>query len=366
MKILQVLIAATLATTVASAQTLTAILDDGTHIEVVSDSAIGSFLIKSEFGVLRSQGEQIRSLHDGSEEVRLLEPLRELDYEQWALRLGERGHLQRLLAEPLTAENEELLLEPLRIWGQRLDNLPVDTKREKRAGLLWEMVRKAEGPELALAVGALEVELSPVLGQNDRGLSLSKWRKAANHKDSAQRWAAARVAAAQQDPNAEIDLLNISLYDENIWVAMEAGRALYMTDPDGAAYRWAYEMIMSRKRVDQWRCATQLAEWSRADPKTARRVVKFMRGYSWLQQRRACQRSSATLLNGGSEITNNSVLEVASPSSLVMTHLADTIERVARSAEQSAPSPVELAEDASKSLRENAQAEAWRKLFTGR
>jgi hypothetical protein len=347
-------------------QTWTAVLDDGTRLNVVASTKVGSFLVQTEFGLLRTKGEQVSLLLNGEREVNLLEPLRAMDYALWTQRLSERGHFQRLAAENPTPWQCASLLEALRPWGQRLDDLPLDTKRENRVRVLWQRLQKANKPQLALLVGALEVEISPTLGQHERRISLVEWRKALNSPKSSMRWAAARVAAVQQDANAELDLLAATLEDPSFWVAREAGRALYITDPAGATYRWAYEMVMSRKLFERRRGAMMLAEWSRQDPKTAQGIAKAMRNYGLLRQRNACGNSSTGLPQSGSEITQNSVLEITSPSALAMLYLADAIERVAKSAELPVPEPEGLPENPTQEDLQKAQAEAWRKVFMGR
>jgi len=357
----------TLTATSVAAQNYTAVLDDGTRIDVLASSKVGSFLVTTEFGRLRSQGEQISQLLDTSEEIRLLEPLRNLDYAQWVSRLSERGHLLRLAAETPSVENRALLFEALRIWGHRLDPLPPDTERKERVAALWERAQQTNEAQLAFLVGALETEISSTYGRRSNAPSLVSWRKVLGSKHATQRWAAVRLAAVQRDANTKLDLLEISLTDPDLWVALEAGYALYVTDPEGATYRWAYEMVTSRSKKLARHAATQLAKWSRPDARTARFVASRLRGSTLFQQRNACGTGgSLPYGNSGSEITKNSVLEVASPSTLVMTFLADTIQRVADSAEWPVPAPEGVLEEATPETLRNAQAEAWRKAFLGR
>jgi hypothetical protein len=348
----------------ATAQTPSAVLSDGTRLDVQQGSQVGSFMIRTDFGVLRSQGEQIDLIVDGSVEVRLLEPLRGLDYGQWALRLAERGHLQRLTAEPTDDGNRATLFDLLRPWGRRLDSLPPDTDRDERVALLWQRAMATDDPGLALLVGALEVEIAPSLSHYERSVSLVEWRKALHSEDPARRWLAARVAAVQRDANAELDLLDVGLFDTDLWVAMDCGRALFLTDPAGAAYRWAYEMTTSRDRELQRRCALQLAAWSRSDAQGTRHVATMLQAYSGRQGGR-CPTVNGIPMTG-SEITGNSVLEKRVPSTLMMLAIADVLGRVAQSATEKKPEPQELSAGATQVDREKAQAEAWRKRFMGR
>lgn len=366
MRILPILLWSAFAANAAHAQTWTAVLDNGTRLNVVANTKVSSFLVQTEFGLLRSKGEQVSLLVNGEQEVNLMEPLRAMDYALWAQRLSERGHLQRLSAENPTPLQSESLLEALRPWGQRLDDLPLKTKRENRVRVLWQQLQTASKPQLALLVGALEIEISPTVGQHERRISLVDWRKALDSSKPTMRWAAARIAAVQKDANSELDLLAVALDDQNFWVANEAARALYLTDPDGSTYRWAYEMVMSRDRLQRHRCAMLLAEWSRRDPKIAYRIAKGIRSYSLLQQRQSCTSSAGGLPLSGSEITQNSVLEIRSPSKLAMLNLADTIERVAKSAELAVPEPQGLPENPTREDLQKAQAEAWRKVFMRR
>ena len=353
------------------AQVTTAVLSDGSHLDVTEATQVGTFMIHTEFGVLRSQGEQVSLLIDGDQEVRLLEPLRNLDYVLWVQRLTERGHLKRLMAEDPPVEHRGVLLEALRIWGQRLDSLSPKVKRENRVDELVKQLMKADSNRMALLVGALEVEISPSIN-HDRRLTVAQWRKILDTNNSSRRWAAMRIAAVLDDANTELDLLQVGLKERDLWVALEAGRALQIIDPGGATYRWAYEMVTSRSSFEKRRAAMQLASWSRNEPDTAKHMAARVRSHSFFQEcnslpyRPSIDRYRYRTRPSGAEGTFHSVLAIGSPSRLVMLKVADVIQRVGESHQKPAPAPEALPKEAIAADLEKAQAEAWRKQYMGR
>ncbi|MHC4380625.1 MAG: hypothetical protein ACYSU1_06005, partial [Planctomycetota bacterium] len=149
-----------LATLHTGSQAPLAVLDDGTRIQVSAEVQVGAFTIETAHGRFRSQGQKVLEILDATEEIQLLENLHDLDFEAWAQRLSERGLIERLLAEPITDFNRPILFEALEPWGQRLDPLPQDTKRDLRVRALWKRIQKTKGTHRALLVGALRGEIT--------------------------------------------------------------------------------------------------------------------------------------------------------------------------------------------------------------
>jgi hypothetical protein len=350
----------------------TAVLSDGTRLDVKAGTEVGSFLVQTEYGILLSQGEQVTLIVDGQPEVRILEPLRELDYPAWVARLVERGHINRLYADTPPPEHEVVLLDALRIWGQRLDSLSPKAKRDNRVETLWKQLVKTTNPnQVALLVGALEEAISPLQG-SDRRISVSKWRKIMKGQDSARRWAAARIAAVLDDASTELDLLDLSLNDKKLWVALEAGRALDLIDERGAIYRWSYEMVRKNPRMVKNRSALLLAAWSRHDPKNAKEMASRVRSGGLFRTNpyppvyQPTTDRQRPFNDDGREGTFHSALVIGVPSRLLMLKVADVIEQVGEASEMELPAIEPLPEGATAADFEKAQGEAWRKVFMER
>lgn len=351
---------------------ITAVLSDGTRLDVKADTEVGTFMIHTEFGILRSQGEQVNLIVDGRQEVRILEPLRELDYPTWVARLVERGHINRLYADVPPTEHEAVLLEALRIWGQRLDSLSPKIDRDDRVETLWKQILlTSNSNQVALLVGALEREISPLQGSKRR-LTVAEWRRVLRSSSAARRWAAARIAAVLNDASTELDLLELSLHDKKLWVALEGGRALDLIDEKGSIYRWSYEMVRKNPSMVKNRSALQLAAWSRRNPQNAKEMAARVRSGALFRTNpyppvyHPTSDRDRHYSDDGHEGTFHSVLVIGVPSRLLMLQVADVIERVGKASEKELPAFEPPAEGASAADFEKAQGEAWRKVFMGR
>ncbi|MCP4770965.1 MAG: hypothetical protein GY879_06110 [Planctomycetes bacterium] len=356
----------------AGAEVTTAVLSDGTRLDVKPGTEVGTFMVQTEFGILCSQGQQVNLIVDGKQEVRILEPLRELDYAQWVARLVERGHINRLFADVPPTEQKGVLLEALRIWGLRLDALSPKIDRDERVEALHKQLLKTTNPnQIALLVGALEREISP-LPNSKRRLTVAEWGQVLESPIAARRWAATRLAAVLNDANLELDLLKLSLQDKKLWVALEAGRALDLIDEKGAIYRWSYEMVRTNPTKVKNRGALQLAAWSRLRPKNAEEMTSRVRSGAFFRTNpyppvyRPLNDRDRRYSDDGHEGTFHSVLVVGVPSRVLMLQVADVIERVGNASKMEPPAAEPLSEGASTADFEKAQGEAWRKVFLGR
>lgn len=326
-----------------------ALLEDGTRVDVGTDCRIGDTQFQTPFGRYLS-GARVVRIESADETLRLLEPLRELNYAQWVARLAERGHLQALLQavrQPELAEEQHAaLFEALRTWGQRLDPLPLEAESSTRTADLWQGCQQAQDGEIALWVGALEQAIHPAVRRDGQQIGLRAWRQMLDSPSRARRWAAARLAARMQDPNTELDLLEASLEDSSDWVADTSGQALWTIDPLGASYRWAYELIPNRSAAQQLRAARMLGLWSHGDPDQARLLAKRIRQYpSRVRGSDPLRRQFPHLVT---PITDDSVLEVRSLSDRTMERIARVLDRL------------------SEAKPADRDAETWRSLLLGR
>lgn len=351
-----------------------AVLDDGTRLPVLEDVQVGTYLVRTPYGILRSQGQQVIAVVDGSKEAALLEPLRALDYALWVQRCSERGLLERLLAEPVEDHNREILFDALHAWGKRLDPLPSDTKRDDRVEDLWKRLKRADGGHLALVVGALEGEISNSSVQNDRKVTLSDWRDIMTDRDPEYRWAATRIAAVQQDNSMVVMLLDTSLEDRDLWIRRSSAKALLETDTRGALYRWAYELVTDRNKGTKRQAALLLGELGRLYPGIAEDLAEKIREGAFLSSgpgsssSGGCNNPSTAVTLGadvGPSVTEGSAIELKSPSRLEMLTIADVLERVATPGAE-AKLPGESPEQGFASASEEERGDAWRKALMGR
>ena len=293
-----------------------AVLDDGTHLQVLAEVEIDSFHVVTPYGQFRTSGQKVIELLDSSNEIDLLEPLRDLDYASWVHRLNERGLISRLLSEPIDDTNREIIFDALAGWGARLDPLDPNIKRDARVDKLWQHMLGAEGGERALYVGALMGEITKTSGQ--RRVGLSDWRKAAKSKDITLRWAAARVAGQQLESNMEVILLDTSLKDKSDWVARTSAQSLAQTDPRGALHRWAYEMVTSEKESMRLRAAYMLGEYGSAYPDMAEEIAELI----------LTGRNHGGGANPGGSVTEGSVLEIHTPNKSKMRTVSKVLQQV--------------------------------------
>lgn len=350
-----------------------AVLDDGTRLPVLESVEVGTFLVRTPYGVLRSQGQQVIALVDGAKEAALLEPLRDLDYATWVQRCSERGLIDRLLEEPLEDYNREMIFDALHSWGKRLDPLPGKIDRDDRVDALWARMQKAEGGQLALLVGAMEGEISGSSVDNDRKVTLSDWRDIMDDRNPEFRWAATRIAAVQQDNSMVVKLLDSSLEDRNLWVRRAGAKALLETDPKGALYRWAYELVTDRNKGMKRQAAFLLGELGRLYPEIAQDLADKIREGSFLSGGSggggSCGSPSPAITFGGGEfgpsVTEGSVIELKSPSKIEMLTIADVLERVATPGTE-AKLPGESPEEGLEHATEEQRGDAWRKALMGR
>ncbi|PCJ54139.1 MAG: hypothetical protein COA70_05750 [Planctomycetota bacterium] len=317
-----------------------AVLDDGTRLQVLPEVEVDSFHVVTPHGKFRTSGQQVVELLDSAHEIALLAPLRDLDYASWVFRLNERGLIDRLLQEPITDSNREMIFEALAGWGARLDPLHSKTKRDLRVDKLWKQMLDAKGGQRALLVGALQGEISKTSSSNKRRVSLSDWRKSAKSKDITLRWSAAKVAGIQLQSDMEVLLLDMSLEDKNDWVARTSAQSLIQTDPRGALHRWAYEMVMAKKESMQLRAAFMLGEYGSAFPELAEEISQLILtegyylagGINGGLSGGGCDTPVPNATTAGTDfgrsVTEGSVLEVRTPNKSQMRSVSRALQNV--------------------------------------
>lgn len=360
-----------------------AVLDDGTRLQVSAEVQVGAFTIETAHGRFRSQGQKVVEILDATAEIQLLENLHDLDIAAWAQRLSERGLIERLLVEPVTEENRAILFEALEPWGQRIDPLPQDTKRDLRVRVLWERIKKTSTSERALLVGALRGEITQTRDNVKRRVGLKDWRAAMTSKDAGMRWTAAMVASSQRDSDMEVLLMETALTDESLWVAWTCGVALLDTDPRGALHRWSYELVTDRQTMTKQRAALMLGELGTDYGDLALETAGFIRsgkGTLYLGggsiggstgSGSGCEGAAAAFSpgsGGGKSVTEGSVLELRAASATTMLTVADVLERVATAGTHATPHQEmevqgEITPASTEKETEATRSDAWRRYL---
>ncbi|PCJ54140.1 MAG: hypothetical protein COA70_05755 [Planctomycetota bacterium] len=360
-----------------------ACLDDGTRVQVLSGTEVGSYMVRTSLGVLRTEGQRISELTDSAEEVALLEPLRDLDYDSWVKRLGERGMFERLMKEHVNRFNREQLFAAIMPWGARIDPLPPGFPVSKRAEELWVRLQAAEGCHRALIFGAMVSESEKTGIGYWRNLSMEDVVKAMDHADPGLRWAAVNLATMLDEEGLEEFLLETSMQDLDIWVFRTAGQNLLDRDTKGALYRWAYVLIDSRDIQMHRRASFLLGELGRYYPDILAEIAELLRASFVLGGGSGaggpgCPPPTGISLNGaGIAVTEGSTLEdgaiATTQQKLVM---ADVLERVITPGSGGKKHLTDRQKRKDKNPRPNfsgpegesleTQSEAWRKYLQGR
>jgi len=360
-----------------------ACLDDGTRVQVLSGTEVGSFMVRTSLGVLRTEGQRISELTDSAEEVALLEPLRDLDYDSWVKRLGERGLFERLMKERVDRFNREQLFAAIMPWGSRIDPLPPGFPVSKRAEELWVRLQAAEGCQRALIYGAMLSESEKAGVGYWRNLSMEDLAKAMDHTDPGLRWAAVNLATLLDEEGLEEFLLDISMRDQDIWVFRTAAQNLLDRDTKGALYRWAFVLIDSRDLEEHRRASFLLGELGRYYPDILAEIAELLRASFLLGGRGGgsgyqCVPPAGIALGGsGIAVTAGSSLEDAAVATtqqkLVM---ADVLERVITPGSGGKKHLTDRQKKKDKNPRPDfsgpegesleTQSEAWRKYLQGR
>ncbi|MFK5957017.1 MAG: hypothetical protein QM477_11300 [Planctomycetota bacterium] len=312
-----------------------ACLDDGTRVQVLNDVEVGSYMVRTSLGVLRTEGQRVTALSNSAEEIALLEPLRDLDYNTWVQRLGERGLFDRLMKERLDRFNREQLFAAIMPWGARIDPLPPGFPESKRAEELWVRLLAAEGCQRALIYGAMLSESEKTGVGYWRHLAMKDVIKVMDHQDPGLRWAAVNLAVLMNEEGLAEFLLETSMTDQDIWVFKTSGTQLLALDTKGGLYRWAFALIDSRELETQRRASFLLGELGRYYPDILAEIAELLRasylgaGSAGASGYQCAPPAGISLTGSGIAVTEGSSLEdgaVATTQQKAV--MADVLERV--------------------------------------
>jgi len=210
-------------------------LEDGTRIRCEqADPGAESF--ETQWGVFHCPGNPVVAVVDGDAEWKVLESLREYDYDAYLAEASRRGFLEPLLdAAKLTGKkaeafNQQAVFEALETWGPYFDPVPRKLDAQERVDYLWNKLEKGKPGEVALLTGRLMAEFGGSLQRTDLKVSLADLRRGLRDKNPAMRRAAALVSAQIEERQALSPLLKTAVTDKSTVVRAACAQAAVQLD----------------------------------------------------------------------------------------------------------------------------------------
>lgn len=250
-----------------------AILDSGTRIECSGKVQVGQRHIETPFGRYDASLDPVASLADSEEDLRLLAPLKALDYAAWLQNISDRGLLSVLLAEEVQEEHQALHQSLIEGWGRRLDTLPSRMDRDDRVEALWKRLLKADDHDQLLLTGALLREISSGSQAVKRRIGLSALGKGLKSKDPETRRAAARIAAHQTETGLTHRLMKMSLEEPLEPVRLAMSDASYALDPEHSLGRWTVALWRNGPEGERIHAAEHLGSYGADEPGVVKALI---------------------------------------------------------------------------------------------
>ncbi|MFK5957019.1 MAG: hypothetical protein QM477_11310 [Planctomycetota bacterium] len=264
-----------------SSQHPIAVLDSGTRVETQGSVRIGQRNLNTPFGRFDASLDPVASMADGEEDLRLLAPLKTMDYGLWLQRIAERGLLSTLMSQEIPKQHRALYQQLVEDWGKRLDPLPLKLDHDQRVETLWERMQKTKSDdEQLLLTGALMREVSDSSSAHKRRVGLSAMSKALKSKDPELRRAAARLAERQVEFSLMHRLVDSSLEDKDMGVRRAASDAIYSMQPQESLGRWTVALWRNGKDAERVLAADNLARYGSKEQDVVRALILAMGGES--------------------------------------------------------------------------------------
>ncbi|MHC4380626.1 MAG: hypothetical protein ACYSU1_06010 [Planctomycetota bacterium] len=238
-----------------------AVLESGTRIETIGSVKVGQRHLETPFGRFDASLDPVASMSDSGEDLRLLAPLKELDYGAWLQSISDRGMLTLLLQQEVDEGFQVRHQQLIEDWGSRLDTLPSRLARDERVEELWKRLLKAGDEEQLLLTGALMREISEASQAVKRRVGLSSLGKALKSKDAETRRAAARVAQRQVETGLSHKLMKLSLEEPQESARRAISDAAYAIDPQHSLGRWTVALWRSGPEQERIHAAGYLGDY---------------------------------------------------------------------------------------------------------
>ena len=210
-------------------------LQDGRRILCV-EAEPGAERFETPWGTFLCPGNPVESVIDGDSEWKVLESIREYDYDAYLAEASRRGFLEplfeaaRLKGRKAEAFDQAAVLSALEAWGPWFDSVPEKLKGQDRVEYLWDRIRKSKPGESALYTGRLIAEFERDSLRQDLKLGLSDIRRGLRDRNPSVRRAAALVAARVQEDQAFSPLLSTAIQDDFLPVRTAAADTLMQLD----------------------------------------------------------------------------------------------------------------------------------------
>lgn len=264
-----------------AAQQPVAVLHSGTRVEIEGTAKAGQRHLKTPFGRYDASLDPVESIVDGAEDLRLLAPLKEMEYSLWLNRIAERGLLSTLLEQEVPKEHRAQYQQLVEDWGKRLDPLSAKVDREDRVEQLWKRLEKTRSDDdQLLLTGALMREVSASSSAHKRRVGLSSLSKALKSKDPEMRRAAARLAERQHENSLMHRLLGSSLEESDIGARRAASDAAFTMDEQQSLGRWTLTLWRHGADDERVLAADYLAHYGAKEPDVVRALILALGGES--------------------------------------------------------------------------------------
>ena len=255
------------------AQQPVAVLQSGARVETTEQVSMGARSLETPYGRFDASLDPVVDMSDTEEDLRLLAPLKEMDYGLWLQRISERGLLSLLVTTEVSAEHRALHAQLLEDWGKRLDSLPTKWEKEKRIDRLWKDIAMAKDHEQLLATGALLREVSRSSQAVKRRISHADLSRALKAKDPELRRAGARLAAHQEVIGLSRKLMSLSLEEEDAPARGAMSDAAYRLDPEQSLGRWTIALWRHGPEEERIRAAGYLGDFGSENPDVVKALI---------------------------------------------------------------------------------------------
>jgi len=258
-----------------------AVLQSGTRVEIKGSAQAGQRKLTTPFGRYDASLDPVVSIVDSEEDLRLLAPLKKMEYSLWLKRIAERGLLSALMEQEVPQEHRAEYQQLVEDWGKRLDSLPGKMDREERVDELWDRLLKTKSDEQQLLLtGALMREVSASSSAYKRRVGLSSLSKALKSKDPEMRRAAARLAERQTETSLMHRLLGSSLDEKDLGARRAASDAVYALDSQQSLGRWTITLWRHGKDQDRVLAADHLAHYGSEEQDVVKALIFALGGES--------------------------------------------------------------------------------------
>lgn len=223
-----------------------AVTQSGLRVEVVA-AETGDLQVATPFGSLMLPSDPVAAVTDGAQQLEQLLALHRagvLDDQALAQDLSTAGQLRALAQHARDwAKRDPSAVTPylaLEAWGERMDPVPRETRREQRVEWLWERATGRDWVESVLAAPRLQAEISAAYqARSEVTISITRLRQALRSRQPEHRRAAAFVAGKQQEFSLRAPLLLASLEDPSPAARAGAAEAAEQVQPKAARDYWS-------------------------------------------------------------------------------------------------------------------------------